>query len=266
MKGKRFFTIELTVFTIIAGILLVLLMAVGINFIINLNAQAEVDANMQTVYWVVIALFVSVVLLIIGIMAVVFITRYKMVSLKKRTGRNLTNLTVEEVTTSELDEISKFYDQIVDEVVSVGNLPRWKKGVYPARDYLEKAITDKTLFSVRHEGKIIAAFTLSLDADGDYSVGRWSKNLKYGEYFVIHALAVQKDFQSQGIARHIVKYAIKLSEEFGAKAVRADCTLVNGKAMRLFESVGFKSAGAFDLKRNVEGATCFQLYEYIIKK
>ncbi len=266
MKGKRFFTIELTIFTIIAGIMLVLLLAVGINFIINLNAQVEVDANMQTVYWVVIALFVSVVALIIAIMTVLFVSRYKVVGLKKRTGKNLTNLTVEDVTDEELDEITKFYDQIIDEVVSVGNLPRWQKGVYPARDYLEKAISQKTLFAVRHEGKIIAAFELSLDANGDYSVGRWSKKLKYGEYFVIHALAVKKDFQSQGIARHIVKYAIKLSEEFGAKAVRADCTLVNGKAMRLFESVGFKSAGAFDLKRNVDGATCFQLYEYVIKK
>lgn len=265
MRKRKIFTLELTIFFIVAVILFVLLAVVGVNFIITLNRQAKVDSSFRVVANLVIMLFVSVLLLIVGIVAVVFVGRYKMVGLRRKTGKNLTDLTVEQVESTEFNELCAFYDVVIDEVVNAGNLPKWQKGVYPSQNYLQKSVENKTLFAVRHSGVVVGAFDLSFESNGDYSVGRWSKKLEYGEYLVIHTLAVKEDYQGQGIARHIVKYAIKIAKEYGVKAVRVDCTLLNGKAMRLFESLGFKSAGAFDLKRNIEGATRFQLYEYNIE-
>ena len=264
MKKRKFFNPELLILTIIATIMLVLLLAIGSHFFIN--AKRNASAEIQPLINVVAVLFVAVIALLITIVVVFLVSRYKYIRLKDSADQkgNLTSLTVEEVSSDGIEEMVTFFDNIIDEVVADGNLPCWEKGVYPARESVENGVRRGSLFAVRHDEEIIGAFDLSTDPAGGYSLGRWQLDLKDGEFLVLHTLAVKKSYQSQGIARHMINYAKKLTADYGAKSLRADCTLLNGKAMRLFESVGFVSCGAFNLGRDVKGASRFQLYEYVL--
>ena len=47
--------------------------------------------------------------------------------------------------------------------------------------------------------KIIGAFVLNTDSQGAYENAAWSRNLRRGEYMVIHALAVDPYCTGEGI-------------------------------------------------------------------
>lgn len=265
MKRRRFFNVEMVFFTVITAIMLILLASVGSQFFENLKILTDHTAeNESTFYSIISSLYVGVVVLLIAVFVIVYVSRYNYVKLKNLNAQNLTNLTIELASKNQCEEANEFYNVVLDYVYENGNYPCWEKGVYPNEDYVAKCIDENSLYVVRYNGDIVGAFILNENPEGDYSVGRWQQSLQEGQFLVIHTLAVHPSHQNQNISKYMVRYAIKSATENGYKSVRVDCTLLNAPAMHLYESLQFRSCGVFDLKRNVKGASRFQLYEYVI--
>lgn len=164
-------------------------------------------------------------------------------------------------TMDKLEEAARFYDRVVEYLDGHINYPKWIRGEYPAYESTKTAIADDSQYICEDNGKIVGAFILNENPQGNYSIGDWSVDLSEGEYLVIHTLAVAPDAYGQGIAREMVNYCINAARERGYKAVRLDVVPTNYPAKKLYESMGFKFAGECDLGRFADLIPTFLLYE-----
>ncbi len=154
-----------------------------------------------------------------------------------------------------------FYDRVVEYLDSHINYPKWRYKEYPSETYAAAMTADCCQYIIEEDEKIIAAFVLNCDPEGDYDKGKWSRELKDGEYMVIHALAVDPDIHGTGTGRKIVEFCIDTARNNGCKAIRLDIVPGNAPAKHLYESLGFKHIGDEDVRPEVEHIPAFSLYE-----
>lgn len=164
-------------------------------------------------------------------------------------------------TMEELDAVAAFYDKVVDYLVRHVNYPKWRPGEYPAYGSVKENILNGSQYACIGEGKVLGAFALNDNPQGDYSMGKWRKQLSEGEYLIIHTLATDPDIYKSGAARFMVEYCIEFTKKRGYKAVRLDVVPGNDPAERLYESMGFLFAGQADIARGFDDIPIFDLYE-----
>lgn len=158
--------------------------------------------------------------------------------------------------------VGEFYDNVVKFMDDNGvNYPKWRYKIFPTTDYAGDAARAGTQFVCVDGEKICAAFVLSEDPEGDYSKVAWSRNLAVGEFLVLHAFAVAPDCQRRGLGKKIIDFCASYAVEKNYRALRLDIVPTNFPAQKLYESCGFKFAGAADLERKISGIPQFCCYE-----
>lgn len=175
---------------------------------------------------------------------------------------NCRNLDIIKCTYDQLTEVGKLYDNVTKYLEEHINYPQWTHGQYPSLASATTAYNEGSLYCAKMGGRIVCAFVLNNDPQGDYSVGDWKKFIPQGEYMVIHSLAVLDECKGRGVGQEVVKFSIETAKEQGYKGVRVDVVPGNFPARRLYEKMGFTFAGEYDLKRGIEYIPTFQLLEY----
>ncbi len=155
-----------------------------------------------------------------------------------------------------------FYDSVVEYLEKNVNYPKWVYKEYPSEGFVREMTAANTLYICLEDDGIIGAFVLNDDPQGNYKKGRWNRDLKDGEYLVIHALAIASDKQGKGLGSKIVDFCIKEAREKGYKAVRLDAVPENTPAIKLYKKHGFVYVGDEDLDRGIEEIPVFSLLEY----
>lgn len=159
-----------------------------------------------------------------------------------------------------LDALTEFYDRVVDYLIANVNYPRWSKE-YPCRTSIEGAINRNQQYACISDDRIAGAFVLNDDPQGSYEKGNWSRNLKIGEYEVIHTLAVDQSIKHKGVGSFMTEYIIDKAKADGYKGLRLDVVPGNTPAAALYMRYGFKLVGAYDLDRGYDDIPLFELYE-----
>lgn len=162
--------------------------------------------------------------------------------------------------TEYLDALSCMYSRVVENLEKNINYPKWSKS-YPCRESIKDAIEKGGQYVCAQNGVILGAAVLNEDPNGNYDVGDWSKELKKGEYLIIHTLAVDPLHEHKGVGGYMVDKCIDIAESKGYKAIRLDVVPDNIPAINLYKSKGFTFAGIKDLSRNINGIPLFGLYE-----
>ncbi len=160
-----------------------------------------------------------------------------------------------------LDAAAEFYDMVTAYLAEHINYPKWTPGEYPGRESASDAIKGGYLHACIEDGKMIGAFVICEDPQGDYSRGNWSRSLDPSEVLTVHALATDPKIYHKGIGRAMVRECIKIAVDSGKKALRLDVVPTNTPAIKLYESMGFTHAGTMDLKRGIPEIPEFCLYE-----
>ena len=160
----------------------------------------------------------------------------------------------------QLDLVSDMYSRVVKHLGETINYPKWSKE-YPCRESVREAIRKGEQYACIENGQVVGAVVLNHNPDGNYGAGNWSKNLKEGEYLVIHTLAVDPLAGHKGIGGYMVDCCIELALQKGYKAIRLDVVPKNVPAISLYKKKGFIFAGEKDLLRNIEEIPLFELYE-----
>ena len=176
--------------------------------------------------------------------------------------KNCKSLDIIKCTNAHLNEVGKLYDNVTKYLEEHVNYPKWTHGEYPSLASATIALNDGSLYCVKQGDKIVSAFVLNNDPQGDYSVGDWSKFIPEGEYMVIHSLAVLDECKGRGVGQEVVKFCIDTAKEQGYKGIRVDVVPGNFPARNLYEKMGFIYAGEYDLKRGIEHIPTFQLLEF----
>ncbi len=163
-------------------------------------------------------------------------------------------------TIKQLDLVSDMYSNVVQYLEETVNYPKWSKE-YPCRENVREAIERGEQYACVENGQILGAVVLNDNPDGDYEAGDWSRNLKQGEYLVIHRLAVVPSQGQKGIGGYLVDRCIETALRERYRAIRLDVVPHNLPAIRLYEKKGFSFIGEKDLLRNIEDIPLFELYE-----
>lgn len=154
-----------------------------------------------------------------------------------------------------------FYDRVVEYLDAHVNYPRWKYKEYPSEQYAA-AMTEKGFqYICTEDERIIGAFVLNTDPEGEYHKGNWSRDLSEGEYMVVHALAVDPTRRGTGLGKELVRFCIDTAKKSGYKAIRLDIVPTNTPARHLYEGFGFRYAGEEDVRPDIEDIPIFRLYE-----
>ena len=171
-------------------------------------------------------------------------------------------MTVKKCDLSHLNQLDKFYGEVVDYLVATVNYPRWTPGVYPCKETVKSSILKGEQFALFENGEVLGSFVFNQDPAGDYSVGEWKVKLKESEFAIIHTLATHYKSYGKGVAKKMVNFCLQLAKERGYKAVRLDVVPDNYPAIELYKSLGFTFAGEKDLGRGFDHIPTFVLYEF----
>lgn len=164
-----------------------------------------------------------------------------------------------------LDSVALFYDKVTKYLEGHINYPKWINGDYPSRKSANQAIIEGSQYACIDNGRVVGAFVLNDDPQGNYDAGDWSVKLNLGEYLIIHALASDHEIYHNGLGRKMVQFCIDTAKQRGYRALRLDVVPDNIPARKLYENMGFSFAGEADLRR-FEEIPVFALYEMNFKK
>lgn len=175
----------------------------------------------------------------------------------------MNHLEIKECEEKDIIYIGEFYDHVVYDMNQLhSNYPQWIYQIYPSLETVENAFLNHSQYYCLYNHQICGAFILNEDPDGAYEKAPWSMNLQRGEYLVIHTLAVDQQFLSQGIGSYIIQYCINIAKERGYKGIRLDVVPSNIPAIKLYQKMGFTYVGEYDLERDIEEIPVFSLFEY----
>lgn len=161
---------------------------------------------------------------------------------------------------SHLESVTELYRCVIGHLEENINFPKWS-AAHPSDLSIAAAVSSGEQYVCLENGKVLGTVVLSENPEGDYSAGDWSRNLKEGEYLVIHALAVSPVCEHRGVGGFMVEECAALAAKAGYRAVRLDVVPGNIPAVRLYQKHGFAYAGTKDLNRNIEDIPFFELYE-----
>ena len=159
-----------------------------------------------------------------------------------------------------LEQVHQFYERVVEYLLENVNYPQWSKE-YPCRESVSAAIAKGDQYLFAEDGQMIGAVVLNCDPGGNYAAGEWSRELRDGEYMVIHTFAVDPSIQHKGIGSEMLDSCIEFAKEAGYKAIRLDAVPGNIPAINLYKKKAFTYAGTKDLERGFDYIPVFELYE-----
>ena len=170
-------------------------------------------------------------------------------------------LTIRTADINDFENVMDFYHDLIDDMQDIEFRPKWKKDVYPTRQFIYDAIVKNELFVAIINNSIIASMVMNhVCADG-YAEIQWKVSAKNNEIIIIHALAISLSCQKKGIAKKMMDYAINYCKDNGMKAIRLDVLASNIPAQKLYANMGFAYMGKIRLFYEDTGLTDFLLYE-----
>ena len=102
-------------------------------------------------------------------------------------------------------------------------------------------ILNNSLFLIRNEDGILGIIVLDENQSPEYSKIDWIS--KDERVLVIHRLAINPKYQSQGYARKLMYYAEEYAREHNYKAIRLDAYTGNLRALSFYEKRDYKKTG-----------------------
>jgi len=162
---------------------------------------------------------------------------------------------------AETDAACAFYGAVIDGFAGAPFDPLWRRGVYPTREMISRAVENDELYFGECGEKICAAMVLNRTQDDGWEGAPWAVPAGPDERLVLHLLAVDPARQGQGLARRMVRAAVGLAREQGAKALRLDVLPKNLPAVRCYEREGFRFIARLTLFYEDTGSVPFDLYE-----
>lgn len=159
---------------------------------------------------------------------------------------------IRKAVSSDLDQIMKIVRNTIIEMHSYGNF-QWNDD-YPKKEDFIRDISEGTLFIYDKNGIIGGFICINRDEPDEYKNANWSTIEKA---FVIHRLAVNTDFRSEGIGVKLVTHADIICRENNLSYIRTDTNSLNIKAQRLLKKCGYTFTGEINLLGKENSFYCY---------
>lgn len=161
----------------------------------------------------------------------------------------------------EYESVRDFYWEVIDLMQGRSDTVGWKKGIYPADDFLRKSIVNGELYVLDGENGYTACVILNSAWNEGYEGCPWSVECGQDEVLVPHALAVYPKVQGRGIGKAVVQDIIETAKTKGMKCIRLDVLRGNTAAERLYTGMGFQFVQAKEMFYEDTGWAEFMMFE-----
>ncbi len=141
---------------------------------------------------------------------------------------------IENATRADAEEILKLYRMQLGREYCP-----WNEN-YPTMEEIDFDLERDSLFVMREDGKIIAAITIDED-EAVNELEYWTPELQPGGE--LSRLAVDPDYQGQGIAKEMVKHGLAELKARGFKSLHFLVNRNNLKALKCYASFDFNKVG-----------------------
>lgn len=148
-------------------------------------------------------------------------------------------------TFDDLEEIWNIVGNSID-VMEGNNIFQWDD-LYPLKEDFQKDIEKNQLYLGLANDQMAVLYVLNQECDKEYENGDWK--FKEEEFYIVHRLCVNPDFQNRGIARHTLLHIEKQLKSKGIYVIRLDVFQNNPYAIRLYDSLGYSKAGYADWRK-----------------
>ena len=165
---------------------------------------------------------------------------------------------------NDYESVRNFYYALIDAMRDAEYKPGWEKDIYPSQAFLIGSIENNELYVGEMDGQIVSCMVLNHEYNEGYKSIRWSLEAEDSELFVIHALGVNPAFSGKGIAKQMVRQAIKTARKNNIKTIRLDVLDGNIPAEKAYTQIGFTYVGTIQMFYEDTGWTNYRLFELLI--
>ena len=149
---------------------------------------------------------------------------------------------IEKADIKDLNEVISIMEDIKQEMRDEHN-PQWgsTEDNYPSDDKLNEDITKDSMYKYVEDNVIKGVVTIMQD-NGEYDLV--IENSKKKSY-IIHRLAVPKQYRKQGIATKLMEFAEEMAKNNNIEVLKSDTEVCNDKTNKLFIKLGYEFKGIF---------------------
>jgi ribosomal protein S18 acetylase RimI-like enzyme len=120
---------------------------------------------------------------------------------------------------------------------------------YPTQEAIEADIANHSLHFLRIKDKYCGIIALDGDQPKEYEDIDWK--YQTDKVLVVHRLAIDPQWQRQGIARRLMDFAEHYGQTNGYQAIRLDAFIKNPRAVKLYERRGYRKAGTVVFRKRL---------------
>lgn len=157
----------------------------------------------------------------------------------------------------EIAEIMNLIAKCV-QVMQAGGSDQWNES-YPNREVILEDIRQGTLFVCTDHGVIAGIIVLDDHQSEQYQQVDWVET--QGPNLIMHRLAVHPEIQGKGIARRLIAFAEEFARSGGFRSIRLDTYAKNGRALKLYQSMGYSQRGEL---RSPNHTAAFPVFEKVL--
>lgn len=156
------------------------------------------------------------------------------------------------------DEVFKIYQHYVRVIANMQEqgIDQWDE-LYPNSADIAADIAEDALWVGEIDGKLAITFAVNTTCEEEYDVCPWV--FPDEPYIVVHRLAVNPEFQRQGVAKNAMAFVENSAKEKGIRTIRLDTFCGNPYGASLYEKLGFKIIGFAHWRKGK-----FQIMEKVI--
>lgn len=118
---------------------------------------------------------------------------------------------------------------------------QWQQG-YPNEAVIKEDTVSGEGYVIEAEERIVAYVCVSFDGEESYRTieGDWKT---YGEYAVVHRMAVDNSYKGRGLASQLFQFAEELCEKRGVGSIKVDTDPDNEMMKHILKKNGFAYCG-----------------------
>lgn len=139
----------------------------------------------------------------------------------------------------DIDNIMDLIKHCIKDMQSHG-IYQWNES-YPTAEIFEEDIKSESLYILKDKSNYLGIIAINEEQSPEYQELKWL--IEAGRALVIHRLAVNPEWQKQGIARQLMDFAEKYATEKGYTSIRLDAFSENPRALNLYERRGYNKVG-----------------------
>lgn len=160
-------------------------------------------------------------------------------------GASEKNLCFRKGDMSDFNEIHSLINAAVKNMISLG-IYQWDE-IYPSAEDIIHDIQSGDLYVGEYGNRIAVTYTLNDEYDEQYCNGDWVCNDK--PFYVMHRLCVHPDYQNKGIGSNTLIHIESQARNAGACSIRLDAFTENLFALKMYDSLDYKTVGFADFRK-----------------